>query len=332
MKKLIHLYFDWNIFKYIKSPRNENDKKFAQLINSIKDYILIAYSPFHISGLLKNYDKSKHNYIIKDCELITELTNNLCIYKDDEKVKLEYRDPLQMFNDRVSSEQMNKELLDPKFIYKHMTEKQKKEFENNYNKIKNDESLKNVDDPFIRAMNKSNSAAEAFENIITMQGELQTDPTTYKQIRSNITTYKSDYNNLTESQKEQINTKLRELGIKKELSELDENDFLKISESTFKGKINTGISNKYTFKDLFGITKPEKMSKKNSFKNIIDDSFHLDLAQSSLYYISDDKGNLEKARLINNENNLGMEIFNIEQAIKSIGISLYTIKNNELKN
>ena len=323
----IHFYFDWNVFKYISKPRNKNDESFSKLIYSIKDYIFIAYSPFHISGLLKNYDDSKYDYIVQDCKLISDITKNLCISKQGNQINLEYRDPLQMFKDHIETESLTENLLESDNIFKMMTLEQRKDFEQNFIKIKNDEELQTVDDPFYKAIIQSDIPEEALKKIIEMQYKFQNDPDTYNSVRSNLVNYKEKISELSDSEREKLNQELIKNGINKDLMSLYEKDFIEISNSRLNSIEDTEISNLYTFKDLFGITKPEKMTKKNSFKNIIDDSFHLDFAQYALYYISEDKANLEKAMMIKKEKDLQMDIYNIENALKEIRVSLYTKKN-----
>lgn len=329
--KLIHLYFDWNVFKYIKNPRNEHDIAFSSFIYSIKNYVFIAYSPFHISGLLKNFDESKWDYILADCSFISEITNNLCIFYDNEnQIHLEYRDPLEMFKDRLETNNFTDSFINPENLYQLMSEEQKKDFEINFYEVKEKMGSNPISDPFARIFIDSQNPEEAFKKITSYNMKLPFDPETYKDMRSNMKDNLQLLNNLSESEKDKINNELKSRGINKNIDELDNNDILSLSKQFLEQTSHTDMSSIYILKDLFGITKPEKISQKNTFNNIIDDSLHLEMAKYSLYYITEDKSNLEKSKLVSEEIGMFNNIFTIEEANKYIKISLFTHKDEHI--
>jgi len=326
--KLIHFYFDWNIFKYIKNPRNETDALFTKFIYSIKDYILIAYSPSHISGLLKNFDKTKWNYIIKDCEIITELTNNLCIYHDkNNQVHIEYRAPVELFMDQLDSTEFES-LLDADILYQMMKSEQREQFESNFFVVKESIKSNSNNDPFSLIFQNSENPKEAFKNLLIHNHKIKNDPQTYIDLRSSLKDSIQKIKELPASDQEKFKEFLNNKGINKDINDLNEDDFIELTKEFVEGALDSTVSNKYMFKDIFGITKPEEINKKNTFKNIIDDSLHLEMAQYALYYITEDKANIEKSKLVSQEIGSINEIFTIEEANKFIRISLFSLRNN----
>jgi hypothetical protein len=329
MDKLMHFYFDWNVFQRIKNPITEQHKFFAKFIYDIKDYIFIAYSPFHILDLLKNFDKSeqKWNYIFEDCNLISEITKNLYIHRDlNNEIQREYQNPLDVFKNQLDTELL-KGLLNPSKIWAEcMSKTQKEEFKQNIDTAQKNVLSNPIESPFANIISDSQNEEEAFEKIVLYFTELFSNPQTYKDMRTNLKEVFQLLKTLPQSEKDVLNNKLKSRGFDKKINEFNSDDWLQLAKEFQNPQTNTDIANNYLIKDLFGITSQEKIDSKNDFRNINNDSLHLEMANYSLYYITEDIKNLEKSKLMLEEKKMDTEIFTIEEANRFLRVNVFTYK------
>jgi len=101
------VYLDWNIFDRVQKidSLEESEKLIYQsILNSIKDKnIYVPYSNAHISDLMRGYNKNP-DYIEGDLNILSELTNNLCIvqYWGNKESTWHYRDVNEFFQSSLN--------------------------------------------------------------------------------------------------------------------------------------------------------------------------------------------------------------------------------------
>jgi len=78
---MIRIYFDWNIYSYIRNEKNKSFSEIKELLVQNKTSILLAYSPAHLQDLKRSYfssEKGKQE-TVEDLKFLSKLTSNHCL-------------------------------------------------------------------------------------------------------------------------------------------------------------------------------------------------------------------------------------------------------------
>lgn len=77
----MRVYFDWNIYSYIRTERGQVFSEISEFLSRNKSSILLAYSPAHLQDLKRSYFKSEKGKLEteKDLEFLGNLTSNHCL-------------------------------------------------------------------------------------------------------------------------------------------------------------------------------------------------------------------------------------------------------------
>ena len=81
---VIRIYFDWNIYSYIRTERGRVYSEINEFLSENKSSILLAYSPAHLQDLKRSYFKSEKGKFEteKDLEFLSNLTSDHCLCYD----------------------------------------------------------------------------------------------------------------------------------------------------------------------------------------------------------------------------------------------------------
>ena len=100
---MIRVYFDWNIFSYLRNPQTENVFSIKRYIQDNHNTILLVYSPAHLQDLKRSYFTSETGRLEtkKDLEILSDLTRDNCLcYNLTDKTVFPYiKNPWAYFNE-----------------------------------------------------------------------------------------------------------------------------------------------------------------------------------------------------------------------------------------
>jgi methyl-accepting chemotaxis protein len=119
-------------------------------------------------------------------------------------------------------------------------------------------------------------------------------------------------NNLLDDDKSNLVKAFEDHKIHVDPDQITTEDLMKIAKSYFGGDTGPNIPDSYKGKELFGTAKREKINAKNTFQNIVDDSHHIYFSQFAHIYISEVRGNREKAELLCRDGLLNTKILSIK--------------------
>jgi len=107
---MIRLYFDWNAMVGLKSNRPAG---LEDLLLKNKKRFHVIYSPAHLGDIYKSYTESQGvtSVIESDLAYIKKITDELFTYYEQPTVKFEYRNPTDVFNDRIITERIGADFL-----------------------------------------------------------------------------------------------------------------------------------------------------------------------------------------------------------------------------
>jgi len=107
---MIKLYFDWNAMVRLK---NNQPAGLEDLLLKNKDRFHIYYSPAHIGDIYKGYTESQGITQVMESDLayIKTITNELFTFYEKPSVKSDYRNPSDVFNDRIITEGFGSDFL-----------------------------------------------------------------------------------------------------------------------------------------------------------------------------------------------------------------------------
>jgi len=332
------IYFDWNVFKYLKKKYVEgnitNDPFFIKLAKlSLGFYI--PYSNTHLFDLNKGFDGSKDIYekIKDDLEFVKLITNNWCLakYWGKASVILNQRDPLTFFDEVHTDSKKTFSITEFNNICKDL--ENYPEYADKMNELLNTEivniipvSLRGKFPVFNKADQMKDSytfkellkmSADLFDN--TNKGDFQ-----YKQARGQLNLF-TDFSKTINPQTatpEIIDDWLKKTYYKKTFRELVDEYSVMLR---FKGETGDEnyykISAAYILLDMLGVGKDELKGKCN-FENLKNDALHVYYGSLSTLFITEDKAMKLKSSIIYQYFNIKTPVLNIEDCINRLEIKI----------
>lgn len=308
------LYIDWNVLNGIK---NKRFKELEEIIRQPEKFVII-YSTSHISDIASDYSKEKDNPNIQsDLEFLAEITDCLCVFNDGKDIVMEQNDPFYLFESEIE----NKNLTD--YF--------------SFDKIISmlDENVENAElvaplKTMLQSFPVDNIFKDAFENpqsaeiMNSLFPDLKDNPT----FEGLFNSMGKMLENLNEKEGyKDLKTPFKHLSINQgKLTNPNNNPFDILNESYEKLGIEESplkkdyfekgknapvwfddITSAYINLDMHGFYSDEVKvteTKKKTFKNTTQDSFHTAFATTCDFYITNDKKNYQKAKAIYKEKNI----------------------------
>lgn len=319
------LYIDWNVLNGIKNGRF---KELEELIRQPEKFVII-YSTSHISDIASSYSEEKENPNIQsDLEFLAELTDCLCVFNNGKDIVLQRNEPFHIFNDEIASKNITDDFS----------------INNIFNIL--DEGNENAEliGPFkalLQMLPVDGIFKDAFEN--PQSAEIMNSM--FPGLKDNLTfeglfnSFGKMLENLNEKEGyKDLKTPFKHLNINQgKLTNPDNNPFdilneaykkLGIEESPLekdyyeKGKNAPvwfdDITSAYISLDMHGFHSDEVKvteTKKKTFKNTTQDSFHTAFASTCDIYITNDKKNYLKAKAIFKEKNIFTHVLKPDEFI-----------------
>ncbi|WP_421306632.1 hypothetical protein [Aeromonas veronii] len=296
-----YIYLDWNVFKYIKKPRDDKfkdlDVKFAILVEKLSKKYKFPFSEGHLADLLVSYSDKNKDKVDSDLDFISRVSN--CLY-------------VKVLNDGVEFHR-----IDPrKGFYQYQDEM--KEFESepisfsvlgSSYKIDTSELGENE---LLGGFVKENDGvldAKTFINFIRHISENMDNPDCYNQMREDVLNLKENFAKRNTILDQNSECFLRALPLLDFIVETDEN---KIKNSLYNVGCYLSSMNGVKFEDKslpekvnvlynaldFNISLKEKINGKNKPSNMRRDSLNLIHALHAQYYLTEDKKTKIKSEIV----------------------------------
>jgi hypothetical protein len=325
------IYLDYNVFKYLKTPRKEKetiDKIFSEKINFIKSNKgLILYSRIHLLDLKKGDYKSEEIRKLIDNDLghISKVTDNYCAYYDTVETipVVKIIDPILFFDELIEDDDdtynnMNK-LLNGEIV------SDIPEIEAQYNQLREQFKVE-IDNPFYGqemnvvpdyfkpfATKPKISYKDMFEQGILNYKLLTSNPLAYKELRKKTN---SIYNFGLETEnfisQESVDKYLLGKPLGKTFLNNLKQMFVFRNKDFEKSSLMEKIQQSFILLDMYGIAK-EKISNKNHFPNITDDALHASIAAYCKLFILEDEHAYKKTKLIYQYFNVATNVMKIDE-------------------
>src|SRR5574344_2065411 len=322
---MIRIYFDWNIYSYMRNCRNEKFSEISKFIEDNSSSILLTYSPAHLQDLKRSYFNSEVGKIEteKDLEFLGELTVNHCLWYD---YKNKIVDPI---------------ILSPKeyFIDIFVT--------NSFENIFDFDSIFDKDDPFGKLWKSHWELLETLPSGIDFS-EFEKIPKKYQSIKDIFKTTKDNntlgslikYVMIPSQQPKEFEKAFKEIreALNKDLKintdnskcgdpfEYQDNILLKsnlqkklfdLTTETIKNSNKNASRFDYFFNyyiklDMFGYHKDKKIP------NLIDDAAHAFYGAHTDIFVTDDYNANMKSKALYKQLNISTEVINSDELISAI--------------
>lgn len=312
------LYIDWNVLNGIK---NGHFQELEKIIRQT-DKFLIVYSTAHISDIASSYSEEKENPDIQlDLEFLAEITNCLCVFNDGKDIILQQNEPFHIFESEIESKNLTDHFtFDKIFSILDDNEINSKMIAPLKTLLKSFPIDAVFKDAFENAQSSElmNSMFPGFKNNPTYEGLFNSMGKMFKNLNEN------------EGYKD-LKVPFKHLNINQgKLTDPDRNPFdvLGIEESPLqkdyyeKGKYAPiwfdDITSAYINLDMHGFHSDEVKvteTKKKTFKNTTQDSFHTAFSTICDFYITNDKKNYQKAKAIFKEKNIFTHVLKADEFI-----------------
>ncbi|CAA0248608.1 conserved hypothetical protein [Tenacibaculum maritimum] len=310
---MIKVYLDWNVLSGMKRGAFS---EFRTIISD-KEKFLTPYSTSHIGDILASHseDNKQKNIIQEDLEYISLVTEDNCFYNSGEEVYLGFKNPQKLYKDRINtSDIFNDFSIDNLFapleeddflspfvnILKELLKSipLEKGFKDAFNDPKSSKEMDKIF-PGLKDDLSFEGWFKYFGNLYNRMNE--TDD--YKILRDSVQKIgiSSGHFNENEDPFDIIEKAYKKLGINNP-HEFKSQDLNKNAPDWFNE-----ISNEYIMLDMHGY-KQDKIKvtdkKKNTFKNLTEDSFHSAFASRCDFYITNDKRNIKKTKAVYSKLNI----------------------------
>lgn len=315
------IYLDWNVIKYLKTPRKtEKEKKLdlelAEKINALrnKKSIFIPYSISHLNDLYISDTEGNEAFIREDLDFLNHITNGKMIVCENDNFQIESEDAHQAYQIRKM------DIIRENEMYKKASVEA-------IGRRDIDLSKMNSDNLMYLILKKHNGVLnnDSFKEFAEfMRDHILDNKDVYKKFREEIKDVKKNLE--ANSSKEEIEASGLNYVMKfvdsLECNKEDElcnvwtdivYDFLKLNKRDMsKREI---ILNSYGLLDLHPLFS-EKMKGKNKADNIVRDAGHITYTCYSNVFVSENAGTLKKAKFINKVHNLSSIVCNEAEFLK----------------
>jgi hypothetical protein len=296
-----YIYLDWNVFKYIKSPRNDNnyesDVEFSGLINKLSNKYIIPFSEGHLADLMVSWSEENKNKVDSDLDLIKKITKEQYIKIHENNFDFYTVDPVIGFY-RYKSE-----------VEEHPTDNPSINISGNPLSI--DTSLLHSDEllaPFIKENNGTLDPITFHTFLLHVRNNID-DPNYYNLFRENIFKLNERFSNrdtVIDKNSEYFKSILPLLNFTLETDEsIIKNTILSVGQSLgyISGYDFNQISLPRKIQILYGILDfnfhlKEKVNKKNKPLNMHRDGLNLINALYARYYVTEDRNTKIKSEIV----------------------------------
>lgn len=318
---MISIYLDWNVIVQMKNNFHPELKEMLQ-----PSRFLMPYSTSHIGDILASFkeDHEQQALINNDLEFLSQLSQNNCLANDGKEIKLDYRLPKDLFDDRVSERD----------LFKNFSLDKMQEIFQGDETIKGlgkffIDSMRNI--PLDKAFTDALKNPESAKHLDTLFPGLSENPTMEGFFKS----FGEMFTRMNESEGYKDLRKMTQSGLGINRDQIfNSNDPYSIIDKTY-GNLNfdpksfaqkdkyspdwfNEISNEYLKLDMHGYQEDKvntTKGRKETFRNTTEDSFHAAFASTCNYYVINDNRAYQKTIKVFEKLNLNTLIFKPEDFV-----------------
>lgn len=308
----IIFYLDWNIISCFKRLDKLPNRKLAESLSVILNFISCAptnfyfpYSNAHLRDLLNGYPSNKA-YIDSDLELLSAVSRNVCVtqYWGEDNPKFHNREVQEHFWDIESDKDIQTQSFEEYFngISPAMAAVLKI-----YENVPLNFHLPQDSNPVFRQI-FSNAIMEQsmyglMQDIFELQKSMFSDYTVYKEIRSEM------HKHFVISRSGKAPSEVLK-AMEKNLSRNGFEQVKELSEKTYsKNAFYDRFMTTYTQLDKFTVLK-EKLSKSNTWKQMFNDAMHSFYGGHCNFFITNDSATFEKSKAIYEKFGISTKLYN----------------------
>jgi len=339
-KKIV--YMDWNALKGIKKSEREPFKSISHLLSQYNNEIVIRYSPSHLADLNKNYEENKEK-IDSDLAFLERISGNSIIakYFRVQETRFEQRNVIQFFH-KIRKDKENERPISQ--IFDDIADDCGINFKDVFKGLNFKSILPDKGD--IEKSETGKALSKQFKSFFET-GDFTSLLEDMSKINTNFQDSPKDFNDLRKGLKEDLNLDPNisnwELPIQKLDSILPKTP---IGKSFSKSVIEDVqrhhkepiffdyYLSAYNHLGLFGF-RPDKLSEKNRFNNMVEDGFHSFYGSQSHIFITNDKVMYHRSKVLFEAFEVRTKLFKTfkiddhEKLIDEIEKTLTENKNND---
>jgi len=312
---MIRIYFDWNVITTLRQIENLTNKddivtfqKLFNIINSNRDNLIIPYSNGHLNDLMKSYKMGERNKVEQSLNFISHLTQDVCLtqYWNEETANWHYRNPNEYFENLIKDGSD----LDTTSLDNILAPLKELGLDKIFNTLKfiphniNFEELEQHNSSFsifFKQAKADNSLFAVMHDLLDLTNEMKNNPAIYNEMRSvfkNSVTIDQNINNV-ENVIEILDKTMPKTILNKSFTEL----YLENAKTeNSKNKGYSKIIGTFMQLDFVGYGS-DKLTKKNQYENLFNDSLHCFYGAQCDLFITSDKKTYKKAKAVyRNEN------------------------------
>ena len=296
-----YIYLDWNVFKYIKEPRTENeelDKSVKEIVIRTRSKYVYPFSEAHLRDRVHKYKPEHREKVEDDLSFVEDISGGYCLaYRPDKRWIQPIKWPITEVFEQVMSSQ-NKP-LDLSAVYPDMMP-----FEVNNNELEMDELLSEFLSEEKVVLDR-NSMGEFVERIFWGCFDSKA---TYNTVR------KQEWQRRQSKEERCINDvyfNITQKKLEKLISCYETTDVEFIIEN-WKNAIIDAISIHYPKQEISGEGLiscaycmldwhpmfRDKLGKKNTFSNIVRDAKHVWYASQAHMFVTEDEHTRKKCEVL----------------------------------
>lgn len=322
---MIRIYFDWNIYSYIRQKRNETFSAILEFLKVNKSAVLLTYSPAHLQDLKRSYFNSEKGKIEteKDLQYLGELTSNHCLCYDfkSKSVYPNIINPTEYFIE-IYTENNQQDLFDFETIFDKddplgkLWQSYWKLLKSlpsgiDFNELQKLPKEYQIINDLFKNTKGNNTFGSLMEDIMNLLQQPEEFEKIFKGIRASsnkdlkINTNNSKWGNPFEY----LDNILKESKLQKSFFDLTTET---IKNSNKKASRFDYFFNYYIQLDMFGYHKDKKVS------NLIDDASHSFYGAHTDIFVTDDDKTNKKSKALYKQLNISTEVIYSTELLASI--------------
>lgn len=297
-----YILLDWNVIKYLKSPRSnqstDKDIECFHIIKQIEKKYAFPFCEAHLRDLQQSYSQENVDRVNDDLEFLSSISKGICLESSDDKFVLIKHSVSNLFyeliNEKPQTIDISIETVPQSNFPVDMTKIEESHplyqmLKQNNGEYTAEVMARNINEMFYRFFD----TIDDYKNLRTTIQKLRKDLTSErdygidKDMASNLIKHMDPFINSLEIEKEEELAK-----VWKDVCE----EFLKVNG---KQEIPYGelLTEAYTMLDLHPIFR-EKLKKKNTLSNIVRDSKMVFYASGSKFFVTEDKDAFKKMNFL----------------------------------
>ncbi len=302
---MIKVYLDWNVMTQLK---NGGHKELEGILCN-KERFLTPFSTAHIGDIFSSFDGSEkqQEYINSDLEFISKLTEERCLHIQGEKVIIDYYPPKELFEQRIDSGELMKNLSIGGFSSLFEGLGIPEEILGSYKDLLKSIPVQSIMQDTLNDPEKAEQTEKLFpglkddptfegmlNGVIKMMNGLNEDES-YKDLRQTVQSgFNIERDKIFDSKDpyEIINREYEKAGVTRPD---------KLRNSKQGPKWYNEICDEYIQLDMHGYQEDKvntQKGRKETFKNTTEDAFHCAFASSCNFYVTNDNKTYKKAKKV----------------------------------